>query len=1119
MLCLLPLLGLTQVNKYGFPFYRYYGIEEYGGTEQNWAIVKDKRGLLYVGNNNKGVLQYDGKYWRSMPVSNSSIVRSLASDENGIVYVGAVGEFGRLLPDKNGFLEYNSLLNKIDSTEKENFADVWKTYATDSIVYFCTYGFVFKYYKKEDIIKKIRLPKNSSFTYMVDGDLYTTHFLNGIMQFDGDSINQSKNIGQKILNKKNVFALEKLNDSVVLVGTVSHGLYKMTLPDYEIQKAECTDASQYLINNLLYNVDVSGDYGAFATLSGGVLVTQKMTPFEIYGEKSGLPKDQTVLYLHSDDGINTPLWAGLNNGLIRFDWHLPFRLMDERNGLSGHVSDAMRYNGDLYIGTSSGLFVLRYGDVYPFFEKIKDLNESVYKLLKFTYPNSNNEVLLVGTIKGLFEINKYGNLSQIENRITETESSVFKKDKEFYVFTLDNINEDNPREIIMGTRKGIWIFEAHENYWKELKYIELKSEIRTVAHNNLGYWLGTSFKGIIRYDSRIDSVFYYTKDDGLPSMDQNFIQKVNDEIIMLNSDGIYKFDKEKNLFVTHPTYNSLSEKTGMGVSRFVRGKNYYYLNMFNKNKQKIRRINIDGNYSVYDTAIFNRLPNVQFDVIYPEDDVVWLGSSKGLFAFVKSMEKDISGQNFNTLIRSVSINKDSILTGGAYKEEGKIISSQPQGLDFRLSYSENDIEFKFASPFFEKEDELLYSYILEGYDKQWSPWASKTEEDYNNLSSGEYTFKVKARNIYGFESAEKSYNVNLSSENSFGFRVLPPWYLTIYAIVGYFILLVLFVRLIVQWRTRKLKLEKENLERIVEERTAEIREKKDEIEKQRDEIAEKNQSITDSIHYASRIQQALLPSTKMFEDSVPEHFVLFKPRDIVSGDYYWMTKIDQKIILVAADCTGHGVPGAFMSMLGMSFLNEIVNKNITTDAGEILNQLRAHVIYALKQEGDDVKAKDGMDLALYVIDKETNTINFAGANNPLYIIREQTQDEKQAIIDGDDSRLPKRPVYDETHILQEIKADKMPIGIHIKNLPFETKKVPIQKGMRLYTFSDGYVDQFGGPKQRKFMSKAFKQLLIKIYMKPMKEQREILDETIINWIDEGGEIQVDDIIVLGVRIL
>jgi serine phosphatase RsbU (regulator of sigma subunit)/ligand-binding sensor domain-containing protein len=1108
VLLIIPFLGFNQVNKYGFPFYKYYGMEEYNGTEQNWAIVKDNRGLLYIGNNDKGVLQYDGTTWRQIPIQNNSIVRSLAADKKGVIYVGAVGEFGNLLPNKSGLLSYQSLLPKIDSIYHPDITDVWKTYVTDSIIYFCTQSSVYKYYTEQDTVKSIKLPKYSGFSHLLDDKLYIGGYYEGLSRHIKDTVFVSLN--SERLKPSNVFVLEKLNDSIALIGTVSKGLFKLRLSDHNVLDANCSATSDYLKDNKLYQAEISNNFSAFATLNGGVLVTKDMMPYETYGSKSGLPTDERVAYVYSDNNIKTPLWAALNNGIIRLDWHLPFRVMDDRNGLSGHVSDIMRYNEKLYVATSSGLFVLKYGNSGPYFSIIPDLEQQVWNLHKFKYPKTNKEVLFVGTIRGLYQLDEKQNLTRLEKQIV----NISDPDKEYYVFYIGH-NDTNPNEIFIGTRNGIKKLRFTNNKWFEYE-IDFLAEVRTIVHDGNGYWMGTSFKGVAYLGEGLDSVKFYGKGSGLNSLDQNFAVKVNDELAIINPSGVYKFDAVNDKFVADERIGKIAVNSKMGISKLVKDKNHFYLNMYSDELQRIRRINIDGNYSEYDTAIFNRLPNVQFDAIYPDGDIVWLGSSRGLFAFMKNTDKKIFGKDFNTLIREVTLNRDSILIGGAYLTNDGVLTSQPQNQDFRLSYSSNDIEFKFSAPFFEGAEEMMYSYILEGYDKSWSPWSFKTEEDYNNLPSGDYVFKVKAKNIYGFESNSVFSEHNTSS---FAFRVLPPWYITVYAIIGYFILLALLVRFIVQWRTRKLKLEKERLERIVEERTAEIMEKKDEIEKQRDEIAEKNQSITDSIHYASRIQQALLPSEKMLKDSVPDHFVLFKPRDIVSGDYYWMTSIENKAILVAADCTGHGVPGAFMSMLGMSFLNEIVNKNVTTEAGEILDQLRAHVIDALKQEGDDVKAKDGMDLALYVIDKENNTIHFAGANNPLYIIREQTDEEKQAIKDGDEKKLPKRPVYDDTHILQEIKADKMPIGIHIKNHPFETKTIPIQKGMQLYTFSDGYVDQFGGPKRRKFMSKAFKQLLIKIYHKPMLEQRQILDETIIKWIEDGNEIQVDDIIVLGVRIV
>lgn len=263
-----------------------------------------------------------------------------------------------------------------------------------------------------------------------------------------------------------------------------------------------------------------------------------------------------------------------------------------------------------------------------------------------------------------------------------------------------------------------------------------------------------------------------------------------------------------------------------------------------------------------------------------------------------------------------------------------------------------------------------------------------------------------------------------------------------------------------------------------------------EIKQQRDQIFQQKQEITDSIHYASRIQKAVLPPESTLEQ-LSDHFILYKPRDIVSGDYYWMTRKDDKTIILAADCTGHGVPGAFMSMLGISFMNEIVNKNDETQANEILNQLRENVVHSLHQKGKEGEQQDGMDLALCVIDNDLKKMQFAGAYNPLYLIR-----------NGE---------------LTEYKPDKMPIGIYKEQAKnFSNNIIDIRKGDCLYLFSDGYVDQFGGPKTKKFMAKNFKDLLVSIAPEPMNKQKDILDKTIEEW--KAHVEQVDDILVLGLRI-
>jgi serine phosphatase RsbU (regulator of sigma subunit)/tetratricopeptide (TPR) repeat protein len=270
-----------------------------------------------------------------------------------------------------------------------------------------------------------------------------------------------------------------------------------------------------------------------------------------------------------------------------------------------------------------------------------------------------------------------------------------------------------------------------------------------------------------------------------------------------------------------------------------------------------------------------------------------------------------------------------------------------------------------------------------------------------------------------------------------------------------------------------------------------LAEQNDEIKKQRDQIYQQKKEITDSIHYASRIQQAVLPSTRLIEDLGLQYFILYKPRDIVSGDFYWINQKENKILIAAADCTGHGVPGAFMSMLGMALLNEIVVTGEFQSPGEILDKLRVLIIKSLHQSGKLEEAKDGMDISLCMIDKEKDILQYAGAFNPLYLIRK-----------GE---------------LQEANADHMPVGFHDKlDVPFSNTEIKLQKDDTLYIFSDGYVDQFGGESGKKFMAKKFKQLLLGMQNLSMDQQKEHLDKTIIDW---RGELdQVDDIMVIGLRV-
>lgn len=262
------------------------------------------------------------------------------------------------------------------------------------------------------------------------------------------------------------------------------------------------------------------------------------------------------------------------------------------------------------------------------------------------------------------------------------------------------------------------------------------------------------------------------------------------------------------------------------------------------------------------------------------------------------------------------------------------------------------------------------------------------------------------------------------------------------------------------------------------------------LARQKNEIEIINKNLTDSINYAERIQSAMFPSKEILSENKFEHFILFKPLDIVSGDFYWFKQNNNSIYVAAADCTGHGVPGAFMSILGLTFLNELVHSAVAFDASEVLAKLKDHVIKTLHQTQDYTSARDGMEMALFILDLESNKLQFSGARRPLYLLR-----DKQ---------------------ITELSGDKMPLGINDEGEnTFTNKELQLKKDDIVYLFSDGYVDQLGGPDRKTFKTKKFKDVLLNNCHLSMNEQKEVLEATLEEW--KGNVEQIDDILVIGIK--
>jgi serine phosphatase RsbU (regulator of sigma subunit) len=666
------------------------------------------------------------------------------------------------------------------------------------------------------------------------------------------------------------------------------------------------------------------------------------------------------------------------------------------------------------------------------FKKLEGIDEKCRHLVKY------NDKLLVATNVGLYEVQ-------------DKEARSLVKGKYINCIT----QSLNPRRFFIGTNSGIFsiYFNPESEDWDiEYNFQDFNRSVYSIIEcSNHVLWVGTENYA---YRFSIDS-------RGLPLFSDEFnfknefserilIQKVYDKPYFLLSSYIAVYDEETESIKTYGEfdYDVISKIKYIfpqeHLTWYKRQEDWQYLgDTIYPVEQKLKYLNL-----------FDNIQNIYVD----EYDNVWILDGKNSIYQILTSKKTLDEDHkFSIFIKGVSNNQ-----GVRYPLSGVELGWE--------EYQDNSLSFQIAAPFFIKQEATQYQYFLDGLSNKWSNWTNSTmiEFPFGLLPSGNHKLQVRSKNIFGKVSSVKNY----------AFTIHPPYWQT-----TWFRLIVVFIFLLMGYTIFKIRernhiKERKLLEMKVAERTAEI-------EKQQ-------QEITDSIQYASRIQEAILPGEEILTSSGVDTFVLNMPREIVSGDYHWFAENGNSFIAAAADCTGHGVPGAFLSMLGITQLNEIVlNKNIL-QADEILNQLREQVITSLHQQGKQRESQDGMDIALCVIDKDNLTLQFAGANNPLYIIRDNE--------------------------LFQVKGDKMPISIYGKKTsrPFTNNEIQLEHGDRIYIFSDGYMDQFGGPNGRKFLAKRFRELLVRIHQKPMEEQKSILEKTIIDWM--GDKPQIDDILVVGIKI-
>ena len=1071
----------------GSPLLTHY-IQSRDIENQNWAICQDQDEVMLFANR-KGILTFDGEEWLTVRIPTIPYTMQ-KNPYDGKIYIGGDNNFGYIKKERPGSYKYISL-----SGDLSGIGVITKIVFRDSLVWFYGEQSVSRFDLKKD---SLELSLNSKAGFPFTGILINQKyaFINvmnkGLFRIESDTLFPIVS-GYITKNIDVLFSLP-YNKNLVLVG-LSNGKLSlfdgMKYIDYQIKD------EGYLKENILSEGIVLGDTAyAFSTLDGGAIVVDKLKGKVLFtvNNQNELPDDE-VFAIGSDN--TGGLWLSHQYGLTRADLNLPAGNFTIFPGLKGNLSSALSYKNELYVATSEGVYFLtevknytevevlikrapaisaapladeagnekdnqrsrknifgrilgKKGDQHEpvpdvisapkpveqytwktvsklksidyIYKKVGGLNEKCRQLVATPYG------ILAATNKGLYSINDHKASLVTPNRYINFISWLPVGSK-YFVGAADGYFSVNYRN-----RK--WFTELPDPEFLDPVYSIFQKDSKTL-------WLGVDNKAN-RADLGEDmgSIMYvaYKLNNDYP--ERYMLDLINDTVFLFTESGIHYYNGTFHRFDPYMIINnnSLADRIfflPISNHRLLQ-KGSEWISLDRKQKIDSKELSL--------LKIFDDIVSITV-----ENNNLWIVDGKNrLFGIDRKKYSKIKPA-INVFIKRIS------------NDRGTVFALD----DIKFDRGDNVINFNIIAPGYLKQNTTQYQYHINKIMTDWSPWSTRTSYDKTITKPGEYTLKVRAKDLWG----------NIGEPQSANFTIKAPLTKTpgFYIVSGliFLSLIILFIR----FRERQLHYKNKLLEDKVKERTIEIESQKEEI--------------TSSIEYASRIQMAMLPVEDHFKESFSDYFIIFKPRDIVSGDFYWIGEDAKSIFFTVADCTGHGVPGAFMSTMGISTLNEIIANNRNLQANKVLNLLRQKTMTALHQTGKVGEAADGMDIAFCVLNKNRKTLQYSGAFNPLFIFQ------------GGE--------------LKEYKADRMPIGVYYgKEISFTNYVINVAKGDTLYIFSDGFASQFGGPEGAKYKKYNLRRILSDIYYRPMIEQRNILLTEFDSW--KGSADQVDDITIIGVRI-
>ncbi len=759
-------------NSIGFPDIINYPKQIYNAGLQNWDIQQDKNGIIYFANN-EGLLCYNGRNWNIYPLPNKTIVRSVAIGKDNRIYVGGQDELGYFTPSKNGVLQYYSLTEKISDRDR-SFGDVWDIVSLNTDIFFRSTAKIFKFTSQG---KVVTFNASSEWSYLgvSNNQLFAHDYKTGILKFENEvwtplSINNILPLNEPVTS-----IIPYHNDSSI-VTTLKNGIYLINKSG--VSKMQFNN-EQLLKNDRIYAATkLNEEWFAFATSNNGIYITDiKGEIIQSFSRTQGLQNNNVLSIFYDHQGN---LWLGLDNGIDFIAYNNSIKqikpLLQEGSGYTAIIKD-----NRLFLGTSNGLYSV-------LLQHIKDLSFSkgdfteVENTKGQTWSLANiNDQLLLGHHEGAFVIKNDKAYSISENR-------------GFWNF-IPTQNIFPTPQIIAGDYKGLAVFDYKKgdfHFTKEIPGFTESSRFVTIDQEK-NIWVSHPYHGvfkIVQDNENSNKVFLYADSKGLPSLLNNHIFSIKNELIIATEKGIYVYNKLNDVFEPSVFYKEI---LGNQSIRYLKEDNYGNIWFIHEKNMGVIDFTNKKTEIIYFPELNNKILS-GFEFIYPVDkNNVFMGGEKGFFHINYEKYKQTK-IDLRVQIRSLRIinQTDSLLFGGYYNTENQIQLAEniPS-----INYKWKNVRIEYSSLLFGYQPTLEYCYRLKGYEENWSEWTKRSEKEYTNLPSGKFTFEVKVRNNLGSESVVTGYS----------FKILPPWYITRWARFLYILVLCAGIIFIYKWQAKKFK--------------------------------------------------------------------------------------------------------------------------------------------------------------------------------------------------------------------------------------------------------------------------------------------------------------------------